>query len=275
MQPIETSRIGSSERRIARGARRITAGRVWRALAIALAAVVAACAVFVWLRGDALVQRAVERITSQITDTPVHVGRADVRLRGRALHLADLRVGNPGGFRSGDALRVGSVDVAAGKLRDEPIALDALRVDAPAVRVEIQRHARINIAVLRDQIRASARAGKAGSPPAQLGDVVADRLSRAHVRVKRLTIAPAHVVVDASEYGPNEPIELTLAPIALADVGGSAGMTPAELTRTISLALIEATLAKMADVDVRGTREGLPEALGGLRRTGRALLGRD
>jgi hypothetical protein len=245
----------------------------WIALA-ALAALALAIVLYGILRGPGLIAHAIERIGSQVTDTPVRVGEVDVALSGPGVDLAAFSVGNPDGFsQSQPALRFGAIDVEVGHvLGDGPIVLETLDVGAPVVRVEIQDGARVNVMVLRDQIRASARAGRPGPPPAELGDVIADRASRAHIRVERLAIDPARVEVDVSELGPDEPIELSLGAIELTDVGGSDGATPAELTRTITLAILESTLTELTDADVPGLREGVPGLLDRIQSAGQELL---
>lgn len=233
--------------------------------AIALGAGALYCA----LRGDALLAGAIEEIVAQVTDTPAELDGVDVDLGARRVVLAELRIGNPAGFERPTALRLGAVTAdVEDAVGDGPIVLREMRMGAPSVTVEIREGGRTNLAVLREQILASARAGAVGGEPAEPGDVVANVAAGTRVRIESLEMAPARVRVDASEYGPDEPIDLTLPAIALRGVGGAEGATPAELTRTISLALIDATTDAVTDA----TLGPIDEAVDAVKEKGRELI---
>lgn len=239
-----------------------------RALSIAFVVVVAAVvllAAAVLLSGP-LVGAAVETIASQVTDTPVRVGATHVGWIGDArLALRDLRVANPEEYPDPTALQLGNVelDLDAGALLQEPVEVARMTVSAPVVHVQLHE-GRLNVADLRERIEASARAGRVESP-GEPGDEVAARLAHTRLRVRILEIGAGTAQVEASALGDDQPGALPLGAVTLRDVGGERGSTPAELTRTIALALLESSAEQVARHETRGIVGRLREGVRALR----------
>jgi hypothetical protein len=197
----------------------------------------------------------------------VDVGDAGVDLSEAGATLRTLQVANPPGFASRPAMEIGAlaVDPALAAIVRGDLVLERLAVRAPVVHVEVRSDEGVNVIELRDRIRASARAGKAGLDDAEPGDVAAAELSERRIHVDTLSIGPLRVLIDASALGRDEPIELTLPGATLRDVEG----TPAELVRTVTLSMLDRTVT--AFDEKLGLQQD--EGLGGTVRRGvRALI---
>jgi hypothetical protein len=241
-------------------------GRVLAVLAV-LALVVAGGLALAYFALPRLIAGAVERIGSDVTDTPVEVGSARFQLREAVTTLRALSVGNPPGFAKRAAMEVGSleVDPALRALLRGRGEIDRLAVGSSVVHVEVRADEGVNVLELRDRIAASKRAGEAGPDDAEAGDVAAAEVAKRRIHVNTLSIAPVRVSVDASAVGLDEPVDLTVPGTTLRNVEG----TPSDLARTVVLSILDRSVAAASEKVALDPNEGLGAAL---RRGARKLL---
>jgi len=179
---------------------------------------------------NSLVAGAIETHGSEVTDTQVGVSKVDISLREGRGSITGLRVANPDGFEARDAFSLGdiTVDIDLGSVREDPIVIDEVRIQAPVINAELTETGSSNIDELRKRVQSYASSSSGSSSN---GDVK-------KVRIKKFVFEEGRVVVDASAIGV-EKQEITLPEIHLENVGGSDGATPDEIAK-----IIVATVAK-------------------------------
>lgn len=229
-------------------------GRASKWLLVSLAAIALVVIVLVLL-GGALLGGAIERIGSQATDTPVRVGGVDVAWTHWGATLHDVTIDNPQGFEQRPALTLPAVTLALepGTLGESPVVVRTMQVAGPVADVELQDDGDTNLAALRRNLQRSKERGEPGPPAGEPGDVAVQKASRMQLRVEELVVGEGRARVRAPELGVDEPVTMPLGSVDLADVGGASGQKPAELTRTIALALVESTARTVTEEAIRET----------------------
>lgn len=229
-----------------------------RLVPVAVVVLLVAAGISLWiLRGslDGRVKTAVERIGSEMTLAPVHVGGVDLDLTGGRGTIRDITVGNPEGFPDGAAisLREISLSLEIRSLRESPIVVHEIVVGEPRVDVVLLADGRMNIEALRRNVEfheARQRAAqeheeKPGRAPQ--GD--AER-PETRLRVGEFRIADGAIGLDASALGRDRE-QLALGTVALRDIGGARGVTPEQLGRRVADALIARTARAVAAAEVK------------------------
>ena len=211
------------------------------AAALALAALVAVLLVVRSL--DARAERALETIGSELLGTGVSVGSVDVDLRGGRATVRDLEVANPRGealdFSDEPALRCGEIELTldpASALGAGPVILTDVRVLAPRLSAEVTPTA-INLLELERRV--------ARASPAEVDEQVAGSAEPRRFVVRRLVFEGATLRADSRPVG-GDVRELPLADLAMNELGGPRGATPAELGQRVLEGLLTRTLAELA-----------------------------
>ncbi|HEY8493027.1 MAG TPA: hypothetical protein VIN04_03985 [Myxococcota bacterium] len=242
---------------------------------LALLVLVAAGALvwFVRFSLDGRVKRAIETRGSALTLSPVRVEGVDIDLAGGRGTIRGITVGNPEGFPSGPALSLAGIEIAidVGSLAGDPLVIREIRVGEPRVHVILDAQGRMNLDVLRRNVRdhpervaaAERAAGREGAPPARREAPAAEQPgAERRVRVGELTIEEGRIVLDASALG-REPQELPLGSVELREVGGARGATPEQLGRRVADALIARTARAVAGAELERTLREKGGELGG------------
>ena len=246
-------------------------------LAGALLLIGVAFAVFV---AGPMMAGVIEELGSEATDTAVRVGDVEFDWTALRATLRDVTIANPPGFSKEPALELDAItiDLEGGSLLSEPIVLSRLRVLRPVANVVVRDVTETNLAALRDNLRASVEAGRPGPPPAEPGDVVAEKASRTRVRIERFAIGAGDAHVVAPDLGIDDPLDVSLAPATERSLGGADGAKPGELTRQVALAIVESTAKSVADSAVTetlghgGIADAVRDALHGVVEAGRDLI---
>src|SRR5262245_66584381 len=99
------------------------------ATAIGIVLLAGAAAYLLWSL-DARVARAIEAQGTQIFGTPVRVDSVDIELAAGRGTIRGIRVANPEGYSSGDAIRLAAIELAidARSLREQPFRVTHVRV---------------------------------------------------------------------------------------------------------------------------------------------------
>src|SRR5688572_15501877 len=194
--------------------------------------VVAVALGFFFLGG--IVKKGVETVGPAITKTDVRLAGATISVFDGNGELKGLVVGNPEGFKTPEAIRMGSVALAL-----EPKSVLAKKVIVRSVRVEgpeITYEAALggsNIGKLLDNIKATASQEK--TSPTTSTNTGAHKA----IQVDEFVITGAKVNVSASVLG-GRTATLALPEIRLANLGqGPEGITPAELSVKVFSVLVE------------------------------------
>ena len=195
-----------------------------------------------WLYGnlDAIVLRAITRYGSQMTGAKVSVDAVQLRSTDGIGVVRGLVVGNPPGFHTPHALKVGviEVEVAVRTLTDPVIVVKRIVIDAPDLNYE-KGDTLTNFDAIQQNIARSLASGSpgekgvTGTPPRKL--IVEELLIRgAHARAT----APALL---------GKTVSAALPDVRLRQLGRSeGGLTPGQLGQVVARAISQRLVASLA-----------------------------
>jgi uncharacterized protein involved in outer membrane biogenesis len=171
------------------------------------------------------------------------VSGVDISLRDGRGSIKGLEVANPEGFAAREALSLENitVDLDIESLREEPIVIEEIRIQAPAINAEITKTGSSNIDELRRRIQAYS-AGSAGERGDAGGRTV-------RIRVERFLFEEGRIEVDASALG-IEKRTIELPEMQLVDVGGASGAPPAEIAKMVLAALAGRVTSEIAGSEI-------------------------
>jgi hypothetical protein len=179
---------------------------------IAVVVAVAAAAFVAWRYGagrlDGVVASTVERYGSALTGTAVEVDAVDLALTSGLVELGGVTVGNPRGYDTEYAVRIGSASVALdiGSLAGAVPIVKELTVDGALINAE-QRGAASNLTDIQKHATASSGEAAAREP----GRIVVERF---RVRNARVLLTSEHL---------SEPEELPLGDVVVENIGSATG----------------------------------------------------
>ena len=215
--------------------------------------VIAAVALFLLFNLDSLVAKIIEKQGSEATQTSVRVSGVSISLRDGRGSIKGLRVASPEGFKGRTALSLDDIviEIDIKSVREDPIVINEIRIQAPVINAEIMKTGSSNIDELRKRVQAST-AGSGGAS-AESGKPAK------RIRIERLVFEKGRVEVDASALG-IEKRAIELPEISLDDVGGASGAPPDEIAR-----IILTTVAGEATSEIAGSELDrlIKEKLGG------------
>ncbi len=213
------------------------------AAAVVLAAV-AGGIFFVASNLDGLVKSAIETVGSEVAGTKVSVAAVKIELAEGRATITGLTVGNPKGFTSADAFRLGAVAVAldTGSVTGNPVVIKDISVSQPEVTYELGEGGS-NIDALRRNIEARTGGGKGEAKPAaakgEERKLVIDRLA---IKGGAVTLATAIPGVQGTGR---------LGDIVLTGIGrDSGGADPAQVGAKVLGALTDASLKTVKSMGV-------------------------
>jgi len=173
-----------------------------------------------------IVKKGVETAGPMVTKVDVKLDKASISLFGSA-ELKGLFVGNPPGYKTDSAIKVGEVSVRLKPLSvlSDKIVVESVKVQSPEITIEggIKDN---NLTKILDNVNAAA--GGADTT-AKKGE----KTSGKKIQVTDLTITGAKVHANTLLSG-GKTMTVSLPDIHLTNLGtGSDGMTPAELTKKV------------------------------------------
>ncbi len=197
---------------------------------------VAAVAGIWWLYGnlDAIARRAIVHYGSQMTGARVDIDAVSLHTTGGEGTVRGLVVGNPAGFSTPYALKVGAIalEVDVRTLAGSVIVVRRIVIDSPDMYYE-QGARQTNFAAIQQNIAQSLASGKAD-------DGAGDRAGSAPARrliVDELTIRNVHAHASGAPLL-GQTVTATLPDIHLRELGrAEGGLTPAQLGQTVARAL--------------------------------------
>jgi hypothetical protein len=179
---------------------------------------------------DSVIERAITRYGSQMTQARVSVDAVHLRGTDGAGSIRGLTVGNPAGFRSPHALKVGLIEVAVDvrTIADPVVVIQRILIDAPDVIYE-KGTTQTNFEALQKNIAGALGSAKAGGE----GAVPAPR----KLIVDELVIRHAHARATAGALA-GKTVSATLPDVVLRRLGRKeGGLTPAQLGEVIARSL--------------------------------------
>lgn len=202
---------------------------------------IAVAVIFLFSNLNSLVAKAIEKHGSDVTQTNVSVSGVDISFREGRGSIKGLHVASPDGFKARNAFSLDDiiVDIDIKSVRENPVVIDEIRIQAPIVNVEIMKTGASNIDELRKRVEAYT-GGTTGEGGESSGDVT-------RVRIKKFVFEKGRIELDASALG-LEKRTIVLPEIRLNDVGGTNGAPPDEIAR-----IILTTVAKNVTAEIAGS----------------------
>lgn len=219
---------------------------------------IAGVAIYFYNNMDSIVKNAIERTGSEITGTKVSVGSVDISLKSGRGTIRDVRVENPDGFSDGDALSLAEItlDLDVGSLNRDPIVVEHVLVRAPVVNAEVDEKLATNVGIIRDHINRY-QAGTVKSAADDKRDAGYEK----HFSIRSFVMEEGVLHGDATRIG-REKGEYELPPLELSNVGGSRGVRPEVLGKTIADAIFTRVQQAAADRLKATAAEKIKEKLG-------------
>jgi uncharacterized protein involved in outer membrane biogenesis len=200
---------------------------------------------------DAIVKKAVETYGPQITKVSVNVDAVHIGLLTGSANIKDLVVGNPEGYNSPEAIRVGNAAVGVNpfSILSDKIVVRSIVVKEPEITFEGGLGGN-NLSQILDNVNGSAKEG---------GPVVTNSVGQPKpskkIEVDDFLITGAKVHVTLKDMG-GKALTLPLPDIHLTDLGqGTDGITATDLTRRVLEAVTAATVKAVSDAAAKLGKE--------------------
>jgi len=180
---------------------------------------------------DSLVEAAIEKYGSEVTQTAVLVDSVKINLADGAAGINGLTVANPSGFVMPYAFSLGEIraGIDLQSLQEEPYTINDITVLAPQVFVEINEDNKTNLNALKKNLTAGSPATTQDGNtqvPAE-GDAKEPRLI-----IRRVTFSDGNIQAKVAALQ-NKEYQLKLPELDMTNLGGSKGATASELASEI------------------------------------------
>ncbi len=212
-----------------------------RVLLIGAVAVLAVAAFVVFRIGsnlDSIVARLIETHGTRAAGVPVSVGSVELDLSEGKGTIRGLRVGNPAGYASGDAFRLGEITVQVDpkSVTSSPVAVPQIRVIAPEVNAEVDAKGKSNLQTILDHVQSGS-----GEAPPEEGEPI-------RLAIGQFVFEEGKLRGDASALSgdADDAFETSLPSVRLSNIGGARGATPAEVSEAVLKAFLRQTTKSVA-----------------------------
>lgn len=213
---------------------------------VVVVAAIAVVVVVVLTQGGSIIKAAVEEVGPQITKTRVTLKDADVSITSGEGALRGLVIGNPQGYKTDAAFRLGEIKVKVdmGSLASDTILVKEIVIAAPDITYELGGSAGDNIRAISNN--AQQFAGGGGAEPAQ--PAAKDETSGKKLIIENLWIRDGKIAVSATALG-GKKLGASLPTIHLTDIGkDKGGASPGEVAEKVLGALNASVQKAVADI---------------------------
>jgi uncharacterized protein involved in outer membrane biogenesis len=221
----------------------------------------------------AIVKKGVETIGPQVTQVDVKLGSASVSLLGGSGSISGLVLGNPPGYKSESAIRVGqaSLSVAPGSLFSDKIVIRSINVQAPEITIEGGLKDN-NLSRIQKNIEAFAGGGTAAKP-ADNKPPEAKPSTGASKKLEVDDLVVSGAKINAVILG--KTIPLTMPDIHLTGLGqGPDGITAEDLAKRLMNEIVNGSLTalakKGAELGSELAKDAAISAVGSITNSGKA-----
>jgi hypothetical protein len=212
---------------------------------IVLAVLIIGAVIGVGLFLDAIVKKGMETVGPKITQVSIKVDAVNLSLLNGSAKVKGLVVGNPEGYKTSQAISVGSADVGVNPLTvfSDKIVVRSVRVEAPEITFEGGLGGN-NLSKIMENVNAIAKNG--GPASTNTAAKAANEPGR-KIEVDDFLITGATVHVSFTGIGGRD-MTLLLPDIHLTNLGkDSVGITATDLTRRLLGAITTATIKAVAN----------------------------
>jgi hypothetical protein len=208
-----------------------------------------------------IVKKGVETAGPQITKTDMKLESASVSILSGAGSINNFMLGNPQGYQTPQAIKVGKVDLAVrpGSIFSDKVEIRHVRVRSPDITFETQgvNFMANNLNTILQNVQAVA--GTSTSPGQEPGQPAG---ASKKLQVNEFLITGAMVNISSSLLG-GKSATVVLPDIRLENLGtGPEGITAAELTRVVLAQLVPAAM-EAAQKAISGISEQASELIKG------------
>lgn len=224
----------------------------------AVVLVIVAAGIYLWSSLDSLVEGAIEKYGSQVTQTRVEVGGVKLALTSGAGTISDVRVGNPAGFTRDYIFTLGNIAVAVDPktVTEDVVVIDKVVIQSPQVFYEINDQGQSNVDALKKNVQQASSGAKAEG---------GESGKETRVIIRKLIIEKGEIDARIAALGDKD-LSTNLPRIELTDIGKkSGGATPAEVGEKLANTLIARIGPAVANL-------GVDKYLGKTAEQARALL---
>jgi uncharacterized protein involved in outer membrane biogenesis len=203
----------------------------------------------------AIVKAGVEKVGPIVAKVPVKLDNAKISLLGGSGQLKGFVIGNPDGFKSAQAIKVGTVSlslVPSSVLKDK-VVIHQIKVESPEITYETDLKGS-NLQKILENVQGSAKQD-------EKAPTKKEQTTKTKLQVDDFVITGAQVTVAASMLG-GQGATIPLPEIHLTNLGtGADGITPAELSQKVLSAVLDATVKAVTE-NVTKLGKGATDAAG-------------
>lgn len=206
--------------------------------------------VIVAMNLGSIVKSGIETVGPKLTKTELKLDKAGFGLFAGRVELTGLFVGNPEGFKSESAIRVGeiAVQVKPSSLAGAVVEIDEITIKSPVITYE-QAFGGNNISKLLANVNESTAALAGGKDDKT---APADPASQKRFRVKLVRVEGATVKIGATMLG-GTALPIPLPPITIENIGTSGnGVTAGELTGEVLKQVLSAVTRAVTENLTKG-----------------------
>lgn len=199
---------------------------------------------------DSIVKDGVESYGSEMTQATVTLDEVDISATSGEGKLGGLTIGNPRGFKTDSAFKLGGVKVALdiGSVTEDTVIIREIAIDAPQVTYEVGGAAGSNIDAIRQNINAylgkPAKGGKAA--PAK-EDKDGKKLIIENLYVRNGKVGVSATILQGRK------VEAALPSIHLKDIGKKkGGASPGEVAEQVMKEVSAAATKAVSALNIKG-----------------------
>lgn len=226
---------------------------ILRILILVVLLVVVALAAGVFFLGS-IVKSGVEKVGPAVTKVPVKLDSAAISVFGGNGELKGFSLGNPEGFKSSEAIKVGTMSLSLSPMSvlGDKVIIRSVKVLGPEITYETDLKGS-NLGKILDNMGGDKPAGE--KPPVESKPASGGKGAQKKLQVDEFVITGAKVHLAATMLGSAPP--LSIPEIRLTNLGqGSEGITAAELSQRVMSALYDATQKVVTDYVVKSGGKG-------------------
>ena len=239
-------------------------------IGIAGLAVVAAIALYLLVGNlDKILKGAIEGVGTELLGVPVTVTSVDLDLKSGMGQISGISIANPPGYQAVNAFKLDNIRLGLdlSSLRSQPIVIRELNIQSPVVDLEVNEQGNSNMQTLLDNIKQNS--AKTDEKAAEEQPSQEETGTTEPVKLSFTKLAITGVTVNGVVPG-QEPTQVVLPDIVRENVGGTEGLTPAQVGGVLigdiaaqSLqAVVEKKLSEKMEEAAQGLLNDLKKKLG-------------
>lgn len=226
---------------------------------VVIIVIVAGVLFYVWQNLGSLIKTAVEKAGSDVTQVKVSLKDVDTSdLTHGGIALRGLVIGNPPGFKTASAMKLGeiSVKVDPATVTSNTIVVKEVVIGSPEITYEFGANGS-NIGTIQKNVEKVAGGGKGGGTSASESGG-----SKKKVVIDNLYIRNGKVNVSA-DFLQGKTAGANLPTIHLTNIGkGSGGATPSQVAEKVIAAISKSATSAVGKLDISGIKDALSKELG-------------